>query len=138
MIVVTPIPRNVKEAFVTTTVVSCHTDDQTITQSSDHRKGRNPNRPSQRLHLQPQKDLTTEEPQGYSKLFVWPLGGRNTPHALYWKKKSLACCNGQKADEQLCICSSNTHRIILPYKEYSSLWGLFSLDARANSQEEEL
>lgn len=40
---ITPVPRNVKEAFVTTTVVSCHTDDQAITHKTGHSKGQTDN-----------------------------------------------------------------------------------------------
>ena len=45
---------------MTTTVVSCHTDDQTITHSTDHSEGLCPNRTSQRLDLSPQRDRTSE------------------------------------------------------------------------------
>lgn len=60
MIVITHIPRNAKEGFVTTTVVSCHTDDQTIIHMTKYRGGQNPNRQPQRLKLHPCRDTTSE------------------------------------------------------------------------------
>lgn len=67
-IVVTPIPRNVKEAFEAAAVVSCHSDDRTITHSADHSEGWSPNRESGRRNLLSQTETTSQqqkETQGF-------------------------------------------------------------------------
>ncbi len=100
MIVVTPIPRNAKEAFVTTTVVSCHTDDRTITHSTDHSEGQSLNRPSQRLDLHPQSNITSgEQPETHTFIFLGHLGAEQL-HNMQKNKNKTTLTYRQNYEQQ--------------------------------------